>query len=77
MLFRSILEGKREGKDYAHRFLPLMQTELQEAISSCIVEEGLSREEAIQKISESCDDKSLPKLIDQFNYVKYTLRKQI
>lgn len=73
-----ILEGVAlDGQNYAYKFLPLMQRELEEAIRTCIMENTLKREEAIREISESCDNKTLAKLIDEFNYVKYTLKKQI
>ena len=65
------------GKDYVDCFLPRMQEELDEAIGSCVLENDSPREEAIRKICKLCDDKTLPKLIDEFNWVKYTLKKEI
>jgi len=64
------------GEHYAYEFLPRMQNEFGEAISS-YMEDGFSREEVVRKLSEDCDNRTLPKLIDQHNYVIYTLRKQL
>jgi len=66
-----------DGEDYAYHFLPLMQKELKEAINTYMEENNSNSEEAIKKISEQCDGKTLAKLIDEFNYTQYTLRKEV
>ena len=67
-------ENKKSGAVYALEFLPQMQIELREAIATCMDERRLNREEAIKHISEVCGYESLPKLIDEHNYVIYTKR---
>ena len=70
-------EDKHEGRHYAYEFLPLVQREVEESINTCMMENSLSREQAIRKISELSDGKTLAKLMDEFNYMKYTLGKQV
>lgn len=65
-------ENKKEGAVYSLEFLPQMQIELQEAINTCIEEKGLKPEEAIEYIRRSCGYETLPKLVDEYNYVIYT-----
>lgn len=65
-------KNKKYGSNYALKFLPRMQKELQEAISTCEEEEGLTREEAIKHICQTCGYETLPKLIDEHNFVIYT-----
>lgn len=69
-------ENKKSGAIYALEFLPQMQIELREAIATCMDEKGLSREEAIKYIREICGYESLPKLVDEHNYVIYTRRDE-
>lgn len=71
---QGILEGKRKGRDYAYEFLPKVQRELEEAIKTCMDERKSNRTKAIREISERCDGKTLSKLADEFNYMKYTMR---
>lgn len=63
--------GKR-GIDYANVFLPKVQEELEEAIRTCMDERNLTCIGAIAYIREQCDGKTLAKLADEYNYMKYT-----
>jgi len=54
---------------YTWEFLPKMQKELKQAIESCRREKNLSRQAAIKYIRDKCDDKTLPKLVDEYNYM--------
>jgi len=65
-------EKKKSGAVYSLEFLPLMQIELREAIATCMDSRGLAREEAIKYIRDLCGYESLPKLVDEHNYVIYT-----
>jgi len=65
-------ENKKKGSMYALDFLPKMQKELFEAISTCMTEKKLEREEAIKYIRQECGNETLPKLIDEHNYVIHT-----
>lgn len=60
------------GAVYAIEFLPKMQGELIQAIRTCMEKNDLSNKEAAQHISHQCDDKTLPKLIDECNYMTFT-----
>ena len=65
-------ENKKKGSMYALDFLPKMQKELLEAIDTCMKEEKLKQEEAIKYIRQECGNETLPKLIDEHNYVVHT-----
>jgi hypothetical protein len=65
-------ENKKKGSMYALDFLPKMQKELLEAIETCIEQEKLERDEAIKYIRQECGNETLPKLINELNYVTYT-----
>jgi len=60
------------GAIYAREFLPKMQSELREALNTCMQERDLSEKEAKRYIRRLCDNKPLPKLIDEYNYMIFT-----
>ena len=66
------MQGREKGAAYAFYFLPKMQLELREAIKTCMEERKLDRADAIRYICERCDGKTLAKLVDEYNYMKYT-----
>jgi len=68
-------EDKNWGAVYAIEFLPKMQKEINEAIETLMQEKGLNRKEAIKCIHQMCDNKTLPKLIDEHNYMICTRPK--
>jgi len=72
LIKEGVLEGREKGAAYAFYFLPKMQLELREAIETCMKERKLNRTEAIRHICEKCDGKTLAKLVDEYNYMKYT-----
>lgn len=64
-------------RSYVHDFLPLMQKEANEAIETCMKDQGCARDVAIHFIIEKCSeicgyDKTLTKLVDEYNWMKYT-----
>lgn len=69
-----IVEGEKTGIAYAFFFILKMQKELEEAIKSCMEEQGLAREQAVEYIRKKCDNRTLAKLADEYNYMKYTKR---
>ena len=69
---KGVVEGMEKGAAYAFFFLPKMQLEIREAIETCMEERKLNRKEAIRYICEKCDGKTLAKLADEYNYMKYT-----
>ena len=70
-------EAVMRGVDYADYFLPKMQREINEAITSCMAENNLTYEKPILRISQMADGKTLAKLIDEFNWVQYALGERI
>lgn len=68
-----LVQGRRMGATYAFYFLPIAQNEINETIETYMTEKGMSRIEAIKYIRNSCDGKTLAKLIDEYNYMKYTI----
>ena len=67
-----VIQGRDNGAAYAFYFLPKMQLELREAIETCMEEGKLDRIDAIKYICEKCDGKTLAKLVDEYDYMKYT-----
>jgi len=75
---RSAIVGEgRDGRCYAFEFLPKMQESAKEYLDSFIKENGGGYESAALQISKVADNYSLPKLIDEHNYVRYTKRKSL
>jgi len=68
----AVVQGGENGATYAFYFLPKMQLEIRDIIETCMEERKLSRIDAIRYICEKCDGKTLAKLIDEHNYMKYT-----
>lgn len=66
------MQSRRMGAAYSFFFLPIIQKELEEAIKTCMEEINLSKAEAIEYIRKNCDYKTLAKLADEYNYLKYT-----
>ncbi|MYC07180.1 MAG: hypothetical protein F4X57_08420 [Chloroflexi bacterium] len=64
------LGSDTKGKGYAYRFLPRMQRLAEFAIRQVVENEGHSREDAISSLV-SCGN-SLAKVLDEYNYVKFT-----
>ena len=64
-------------RSYVHDFLPLMQREANEAIRTCMEDQHCAHDVAIHSIVEKCRaicgyDKTLAKLVDEYNWLKYT-----
>ena len=68
----NLVGGGRLGAVYAFRFLPRMQSELNKAIETCIEDKWMKREDAISHIRTQTNEATLPKLIDEYNYMKIT-----
>lgn len=68
---------KRDGKCYAFEFLPKMQDMAKGILNSYISEEGGDFESASQQISKTLDNYTLAKLIDEYNYVRYTKQQKV
>jgi hypothetical protein len=59
------------GANYSGIFLPKMQRELMEAIKTCVREKRINRSDAVAFIENQCENKTLAKLADEYNYMKY------
>jgi len=72
---KAIIGNKeRDGRCYAFEFLPKMQKAAEEYLDSYVKENGGNYETATLQISKMADNYSLAKLIDEYNYVRYTKR---
>ena len=60
------------ASSYAYRFMPLMKQEANEAINTYMKDRNCDRHTAIKEIMSTCDGKSLAKLVDEYNWIKYT-----
>lgn len=60
------------GANYSGVFLLKMQRELNQAIKTCMYENRLDRMASISFIEKECENKTLAKLADEYNYMKYS-----
>ncbi len=60
--------------DYAERFLPRIQREGREAVDSYIAERKAGPSTAVRELEKLCGGRTFTKLIDEYNYCKFTLR---
>ena len=67
------VKDEKSADKYVFEFLPLMKTELQELLASCMKGNNLSERDAYGLLETICGN-SVPKLIDQYNYMTYTMR---
>ena len=63
---------RRHGEEYSTKFLPRVSVQAVEALDSYIAEYGGTRAEAAAAISKRAEGRVLTKLVDEYNYVKYT-----
>jgi len=59
--------------DYYIIFLQKMKNQLRELISSCRKNSDYGEEESLEIIEELCSGKTIAKLIDEYNYMTYTM----
>jgi hypothetical protein len=62
------------GANYSGVFLLKMQRELNEAIKTCMCENRIERSAAISYIETQSGNKTMAKLADEYNYMKYVKR---
>ena len=67
-----LVGGGGVGAVFAFRFLPQIQSELNKAIESCMTDKWMKREDAIAYIRKQTNEATLPKLIDEYNCMKFT-----
>jgi len=63
-----------DSRDYAGRFLPRVQREGREAVDSYIAERKAGLTAAVRELERLCEDRPFTKLIDEYNYCRFTLR---
>jgi len=73
----NLVDGRRDGKCYAEEFMPSMQRLLRQSLESYIQENGGDYENASNQISQLANYHTLAKLIDEFNYLRFTLNKTL
>ena len=66
-----------DGRCYANEFLPGMQEMANKFLDSFIKEHGGDCENACARISEMADGYTLAKLIDEFNYLRFTKKRTL
>lgn len=62
----------RNANSYAYKFMPLMQQEANEAIETYMKDFSCDRDQAIKGIKTYGTGKTLAKLVDEFNYWKFS-----
>jgi hypothetical protein len=72
-LCREATQPRPAGREYAFTFLPRVLKELEEAIVTYAKENLRNRQEAAAALEEQGGMRPLPKLLDEFDYAKYTL----
>lgn len=58
---------------YTYEFLPIMEEKANQVITSYMEDFNTNRDEAIFKLNSYKPHKTLVKLLDEFNWVEYTL----
>jgi hypothetical protein len=61
------------SSDYAERFLPRMQREAKEAVDSYIADGKAGPSTAVRELEALCGGRALTKLVDEYNYCRFTL----
>jgi len=65
----------RTATGYTYEFLPIMKEKTNQVINSYMDDFNTNREETIFKLNSYRPHKTLVKLLDEFNWVEYTLMK--
>ena len=73
----NIVEARRDGRCYAYEFMPNMQGFAKQFLDSYIRENSGDYKSASRKISNMTHDHTLAKLIDEFNYLRFTWKKTL
>jgi hypothetical protein len=63
----------RDAENYSTKFLPRVSCEASEALQTYIADNGGTRADAAAALSKLAGDRPFAKLIDEHNYMKYTL----
>jgi len=63
---------KKSPSEYVHDFIPLMKRKANEIIESYIADKKCDREQAVTTLNQFRPLKTLAKMLDEYNYMKYT-----
>lgn len=63
----------KPGNIYVGDFLTEMKQELRDLLDTCTSNSSYNKNEAIEALKTVCGGKTIPKLIDEYNYMTYTM----
>ena len=66
-------ENYYTGKHYINSFIPRMKKELNSAVTRISEIELNSEDDVLEYIKRNCDNKSMAKILDEYNFVIYTI----
>ena len=72
-LCKDATQQRPNGHEYAHVFLPRLKYEADEAIATYLAESPVATEDPAAQITSLAGAPTFPKLLDEYNYMKYTL----
>ena len=73
----NLVGARRDGRCYAYEFMPNMQGFVKQFLDSYIRKNGGDYENASSQISKMTHNHTLAKLIDEFNYLRFTWKKTL
>ncbi len=73
----NLVGGRRDGNCYTNEFMLSMQKLARQLLDGYIQEKGGDYESASNQISQSAHNYTLAKLIDEFNYLRFTWKKTL
>lgn len=74
---KNIVGARRDGRCYAYEFMPNMQEFAKQFLDSFVRENGGDYESASQEISQMTHGHTLAKLVDELNYIRFTLKRTL
>jgi hypothetical protein len=75
-IYRDTSEPRPDGQAYACTFLPRICAQLREALTTLCLEYGRETANAVMQLEKSNSGRTVPKMIDQYNFAKFTLNAQ-
>ena len=74
---RALTNNERNGECYSFRFLPDMQKMAKDILDTYIDDKGGDYTSSSKNISSLADEYPISKLLDEYNYLRYTKRKSL
>ena len=72
-IYRDVNPPRPNGHDYASTFLPRITSQLREAVQSYVTEFSCGQSDAISELRKLNNGRSIAKMIDEYNFAKFTL----